>query len=108
MGYLASRIEVIIYVGSLFQTFLVLFRAFASENIMNLSLSIMSKYLKLLSVVGCGGGCGVLCIRYVRYVRYYNSDSITCDLAQVTDGRINLAAGVLFSRISLGCSTCRQ
>ena len=37
----------------------------------------------------------------VRYVRYYNSDSITCDLTHVTDGQINLPAGVLFSRISL-------
>ena len=44
---------------------------------------------------------GVVVVFSVRYVRYYNSDSITCDLTHVTDGQINLPAGVLFSRISL-------
>ena len=49
---------------------------------------------------------GVVVVFCERYVRYYNSDSITCDLTHVTDGQMNQPAGVLFSRISLRCSTC--
>ena len=49
---------------------------------------------------------GVVVVFFERYVRYYNSDSITCDLTHVTDGQMNQPAGVLFSRISLRCSTC--